>query len=77
MASNAVLGGITVWGGLNPWTVAGHFLAADALLTVAVITWHRAGEGDGTPRPRVPRPVRKLSWAIVVTSVVLITLGTW
>ncbi|MEV6328043.1 COX15/CtaA family protein [Streptomyces sp. NPDC051909] len=74
--SNAVIGGITVWMGLNPWTVAGHFLAANSLLTVAVITWHRAGEGDSTPRPRVPRPVRKLSWAIVAVSAVLIALGT-
>ncbi|MER8045105.1 COX15/CtaA family protein [Streptomyces sp. NPDC094032] len=74
--SNAVLGGITVWMGLNPWTVAGHFLAANALLTVAVVTWHRTGEGDGTPKPRVPRPVRKLSWAIVLVSVLLIALGT-
>ncbi|MEU8764172.1 COX15/CtaA family protein [Streptomyces sp. NPDC048659] len=74
--SNAVLGGITVWMGLNPWTVAGHFLAANALLTVAVITWHRTGEGDGTPKPRVPRPVRKLSWAIVLVTVLLIALGT-
>ncbi|MFF8957203.1 heme A synthase [Streptomyces sp. NPDC014894] len=73
---NAVVGGITVWAGLNPWTVAGHFLLANALLTVAVITWHRAGEGDEAPRPRVPRPVRRLSWAIVVASVALIALGT-
>ncbi|WP_142218171.1 heme A synthase [Streptomyces sp. SLBN-118] len=73
---NAVLGGITVWAGLNPWTVAGHFLLATGLLTVTTVTWHRAGEGDGAPRPRVPRPVRKLSWAIVVTSVLLIALGT-
>ncbi len=74
--SNAVIGGITVWMGLNPWTVAGHFIAANSLLTVAVITWHRAGEGDTAPRPRVPRPVRKLSWAITVTSGLLIVLGT-
>ncbi|MFD3728655.1 heme A synthase [Streptomyces sp. NPDC058671] len=74
--SNAVLGGITVWMGLNPWTVAGHFLAANALLTVAVVTWHRTGEGDTDPRPRVPRPVRKLSWAITIVSALLIALGT-
>ncbi|MFI8823222.1 heme A synthase [Streptomyces sp. NPDC053431] len=74
--SNAVIGGITVWMGLNPWTVAGHFLAANALLTVAVVTWHRTGEGDTTPKPRVPRPVRKLSWAIVGVSALLIALGT-
>ncbi|MEU4495156.1 COX15/CtaA family protein [Streptomyces sp. NBC_00210] len=73
---NAVLGGITVMAGLNPWTVAGHFMLATGLLTVATLTWQRAREGDGTPRPRVPRPVRKLSWAIVVTSALLIALGT-
>ncbi|MER5890101.1 COX15/CtaA family protein [Streptomyces sp. NPDC001941] len=76
VASNAVIGGITVWLGLNPWTVAGHFLAANALLTVTVVTWHRTGEGDGTPRVRVPKPVRQLSWLITGVSVVLIVLGT-
>ncbi|MFJ8234089.1 heme A synthase [Streptomyces sp. NPDC094448] len=74
--SNAVVGGITVWTGLNPWTVAGHFVLANALLTIAVLTWHRAGEGDGEPRPRVPLPVRRLSWAIVITAGLAIVLGT-
>ncbi|MFE5245288.1 MULTISPECIES: COX15/CtaA family protein [unclassified Streptomyces] len=73
---NAVIGGITVWAGLNPWSVAGHFLLANGLLTVAVLTWVRIGEGDGTPRPRAPLPVRRLAWAIVGTTVVLIALGT-
>ncbi|MGW8986164.1 COX15/CtaA family protein [Streptomyces parvus] len=73
---NAVLGGITVWAGLNPWTVAGHFLLANVLLAIAVITWVRIDEGDGPPRPRTPLPVRRLSWAILATTVVLIVLGT-
>ncbi|MEU8518407.1 COX15/CtaA family protein [Streptomyces sp. NBC_01216] len=74
--SNAVIGGITVWMGLNPWTVAGHFIAANGLLTVAVLTWQRTREGDTMPRPRVPGPVRKLGWAIVAVSALLIVLGT-
>lgn len=73
---NAVMGGITVHMQLNPWTVAVHFLLANALLTVTVLVWQRTREGDTTPRPRVPRPVRKLSWALVVTTVLLVTLGT-
>ncbi|MFF5568706.1 heme A synthase [Streptomyces sp. NPDC012623] len=73
---NGVIGGITVLTGLNPWTVAGHFLLASTLLTVTTLTWLRTHEGDGTPRPRVPRPVRKLSWALIGSSVVLIAAGT-
>ncbi|MET4925188.1 COX15/CtaA family protein [Streptomyces sp. PSRA5] len=73
---NAVMGGITVHMKLNPWTVAVHFLLANALLTVTVLVWQRTREGDSTPRPRVPRPVRKLSWALIVTTVLLVALGT-
>ncbi|MGO4461250.1 heme A synthase [Streptomyces sp. M-16] len=73
---NAVLGGITVLTGLNPYSVAGHFLLATSLITVTTVTWQRAGEGDTAPRPRVPGPVRKLSWALVATTLVLIAAGT-
>ncbi|MFI7327182.1 heme A synthase [Streptomyces rubiginosohelvolus] len=73
---NAIVGGLTVWAGLNPWSVAGHFLLANVLLAIAVITWVRIDEGDGPPRPRTPLPVRRLSWAILATTVVLIVLGT-
>ncbi|MFF2193463.1 heme A synthase [Streptomyces sp. NPDC058157] len=73
---NAVLGGITVLTGLNPYSVAGHFLLATTLLAVTTITWQRTREGDGAPRPRVPGPVRKLSWALIATTLVLIAAGT-
>ncbi|GGK02445.1 cytochrome b561 [Streptomyces camponoticapitis] len=73
---NAVMGGITVHMELNPWTVAVHFLLANALLTVTVIVWQRTREGDATSRPRVPRPVRKLGWALVVATGLLIAAGT-
>ncbi|MEU6893516.1 COX15/CtaA family protein [Streptomyces sp. NPDC046557] len=73
---NAVLGGITVLTGLNPYSVAGHFLLATSLLTVTTVTWQRTGEGDSAPRPRVPAPVRRLSWALVAATLVLIAAGT-
>ncbi|MGW6689250.1 COX15/CtaA family protein [Streptomyces sp. NPDC054961] len=73
---NAVLGGITVLTGLNPYSVAGHFMLATSLITVTTITWQRTREGDGPVRPRVPAPVRKLSWALVAAAVVLIAAGT-
>ncbi|MFJ7586304.1 heme A synthase [Streptomyces sp. NPDC097617] len=74
--ANAVLGGITVLTGLNPYSVAGHFLLATALITVTTLTWQRTREGDGAPRPRAPGPVRKLSWALLATTLVLIAAGT-
>ncbi len=74
--ANAVLGGITVWTGLNPYSVAGHFLLATSLITVTTVTWQRTREGDTPARPRVPRPVRKLSWALLGTTFVLIAAGT-
>ncbi|MCX5608614.1 COX15/CtaA family protein [Streptomyces sp. NBC_00047] len=74
--ANAVLGGITVMTGLNPYSVAGHFLLATSLITVTTLTWQRTREGDSAPRPRVPGPVRKLSWAMLATTLVLIAAGT-
>ncbi|MFJ2439926.1 MULTISPECIES: heme A synthase [unclassified Streptomyces] len=74
--ANGIIGGITVLTELNPWTVAGHFLLATGLLTVTTLTWLRTREGEGTPRPRVPRPVRRLSWALIGATAVLIVAGT-
>ncbi|RST18694.1 heme A synthase [Streptomyces sp. WAC05374] len=76
VALNAVIGGITVRLELNPWTVAVHFLAANALLTVTTVSWLRTGEGDGARRPRVPGPVRKLGWTLVVVAALLVAAGT-
>ncbi|MYT22436.1 heme A synthase, partial [Streptomyces sp. SID7760] len=73
---NAVLGGITVLTGLNPYSVAGHFLLATSLVTVTTITWQRTREGDTAAKPRVPAPVRGLSRALLATALVLIAAGT-
>ncbi|MFC3576179.1 heme A synthase [Streptomyces yaanensis] len=74
--SNAVLGGIVVLVGLNPYTVAAHFLLSTALITVATVMWQRTREGDAAPRPLVGKAVQQLVWFLVVASVLLIAVGT-
>ncbi|MCF6523375.1 heme A synthase [Streptomyces sp. JJ36] len=73
---NAVLGGVTVLTELNPYTVAAHFLLATGLVTVTTVTWLRAREGDGPPRPLVGRPVKRLAGALTVVTVALLVAGT-
>ncbi|ATL26873.1 COX15/CtaA family protein [Streptomyces formicae] len=73
---NAVLGGIVVLVGLNPWTVAAHFLLSSALIAVAVTMWQRTREGDAEPRPLVGKAVAQLVWFLVAASVLLIAVGT-
>ncbi|MEV6758035.1 COX15/CtaA family protein [Streptomyces sp. NPDC051214] len=73
---NAVLGGIVVLVGLNPWTVAAHFLLSTALIAVAVTMWQRTREGDADVRPLVGKAVVQLVWFLVVASVLLIAVGT-
>lgn len=73
---NAVLGGVVVLVGLNPWTVAAHFLLSTALIAVAVTMWQRTREGDGDVRPLVGKAVVQLVWFLVAASVLLIAVGT-
>ncbi|MFE4328375.1 heme A synthase [Streptomyces sp. NPDC056831] len=73
---NAVLGGIVVLVGLNPYTVAAHFLLSTALLSVAMVTWQRVREGDAAPRPLVGKAVSQLTWLLAVVAGLLIAVGT-
>ncbi|MEU3982699.1 COX15/CtaA family protein [Streptomyces sp. NPDC026672] len=73
---NAVLGGVVVLVGLNPYTVAAHFLLSSALIAVAAVMWQRTREGDAEPRPLVGAAVRQLVWFLVAASVLLIAVGT-
>ncbi|WP_055710873.1 COX15/CtaA family protein [Streptomyces torulosus] len=73
---NAVLGGIVVLVGLNPYTVAAHFLLSTALIAVAAVMWHRTRESDAAPRPLVGTAVRQLVWILVGVTVLLIAVGT-
>ncbi|MFF7963853.1 heme A synthase [Streptomyces sp. NPDC007903] len=73
---NAVLGGIVVLVGLNPYSVAAHFLLSTALITVATVMWQRTREGDAEPRPLVGGAVRQLVWFLVAAALLLIAVGT-
>ncbi|MGV9453437.1 COX15/CtaA family protein [Streptomyces sp. NPDC003635] len=73
---NAILGGIVVLVGLNPYTVAAHFLLSTALIAVATVMWQRTREGDEAPRPLVGKSVQQLVRVMVVATVLLIAVGT-
>jgi len=74
--AQAVLGGITVLTGLNPWTVMGHFLLSMVLIGVAVLLHRRAGEGDAPARPSVPPVLRRLSHALLALTAAVLAVGT-
>lgn len=74
--SNAVIGGITVLTGLNPYVVGTHMLSALALVWVAVLTWERSKEGDGPARPVVGGPVVRLAQLLVAVTGLLVVAGT-
>jgi heme a synthase len=76
VVANAIAGGITVLVQLNPWVVALHFVLAIALLATTALTWHRVHQDPAVgPRP-LSAGVRHLSVALVVTTLVLIVVGT-
>ncbi|MEV2217716.1 COX15/CtaA family protein [Streptomyces sp. NPDC050997] len=74
--SNAILGGIVVLVGLNPYTVAAHFVATSALIAIATVMWQRTREGDAPPRPLVGGAVQQLVWFLVAAAALLILVGT-
>ncbi|MCD0483124.1 COX15/CtaA family protein [Streptacidiphilus sp. ASG 303] len=74
--SNAVIGGVTVLTGLNPYSVAVHLVASMALIWVALLMWERSREGDGEPEPAVSRPLVQLSYVLVAATTCLVLAGT-
>jgi cytochrome c oxidase assembly protein subunit 15 len=69
----AALGGVTVLTGLNPWTVAGHFLLSSALIAISTILWLRSREpGVGQLVVRTPLPPLVAGIAVVTGAVLVI-----
>jgi cytochrome c oxidase assembly protein subunit 15 len=72
----AVLGGVTVLTGLNPWAVSAHFLVSIAIIAGCVLLVVRSGEPGDQPVTRLVRPeVRLLGWALVGVTLVVVVLG--
>lgn len=74
--AQALIGGVTVLTGLDPWIVAFHLLVSMAMICVAVVLLRRVREGDGPAVPTVPEGVRWLTWAVFATGWVVLYLGT-
>lgn len=74
--AQAVIGGITVLTGLNPWVVAFHLLVSMALVGLSVVLLRRLREGDGPRRLVVPRPVAWLVWGTFFVGWVVLYVGT-
>lgn len=74
--AQAVLGGITVLTGLNPWTVMAHFLLSMVLVAVAVLLVVRVSEDDAAATSSVPEVVRRLSYGVLGVVAVALAVGT-
>lgn len=73
---NAVIGGVTVWVKLNPFMVAGHFLAATLLLTAAAITWDKTQNLTAKQQPESTPQLKTLGTSMLAINAVLVILGT-
>jgi cytochrome c oxidase assembly protein subunit 15 len=73
--AQALLGGITVLTGLNPWTVAAHFLVSMVLVAIATTLWLRSRE-PGVGQPLLRRPFPRLVTGIAVVTAAVLVLGT-
>ena len=76
VATQAVLGGVTVRTGLHPATVAAHFLVSMVLVAISAFLLFRAEEPPG-PRSLTVHPlVVRLAWVACAVGAAVLALGT-
>ncbi len=73
--AQALLGGVTVLTGLNPYTVAAHFLVSIVLIALATVLWLRSRE-PGVGRPLLRRPLALLVTGTAAVTAAVLVLGT-
>lgn len=76
VASQGVLGGITVHMDLNPWIVGAHFMLSVPTIAAAYAFWMSTRDPARLTAWSSPAAVRHLGWAIVGASVLVLALGT-
>lgn len=77
VAAQAVIGGITVLTGLNPLSVAAHFLVSAGLIAVSVALYERGNESfDGPKTIVVRKELLIVARALVALGFVIVVLGT-
>ncbi len=74
--AQAVLGGITVLTGLNPYSVMGHFLLSTVIIAAATVTVRRSTEHDGPRRSLVARPIELAGYLLLGLAATVVVLGT-
>ncbi len=73
----AILGGITVLTGLNPLTVAAHFMVSIGLITLATILLVKAKEPNDVPiRLQVAKPINIGMTIHIWLALLVIAIGT-
>ncbi|WP_448616591.1 COX15/CtaA family protein [Modestobacter sp. URMC 112] len=73
--AQGVVGGITVLTGLNPYTVAAHFLVSIVLVALTTTMWLRSRE-PGVGQFVVRRPLARLAQGVAATTALVLVLGT-
>ncbi len=76
IVAQAVLGGITVRTGLNPWTVSAHFLLSAALIAITLTVWDQLRSPAGAATVVVRPGLRWLALLVAGVGAVTVALGT-
>ncbi|WP_158542880.1 COX15/CtaA family protein [Phytoactinopolyspora halophila] len=75
--AQAVIGGITVWTGLNPWVVQFHYLVSAVLVGVATVMVRRARRPAAVPPQPAGTPwLERLALVMLAAVAITIYMGT-
>lgn len=76
VAAQAIVGGITVLTGLNPWIVGFHFLCSMVIIGVSAWLLWRYRQSPGPTRSLLHPLVDRTTWLLCTVAVVVLVLGT-